>query len=42
MFQYTPCHRASKYPEIDRRLTSDEKKRAIEIVEEAGLEDVLI
>ncbi len=42
MFQYTPYYRASKYPEIDRRLTSDEKRRAIEIVEEAGLEDVLI
>jgi putative pyruvate formate lyase activating enzyme len=42
MFQYTPYYRASKYPEIDRRLTSEEKRRAIEIVEEAGLEDVLI
>lgn len=42
MFQYTPYPRASKYPEIDRRLTSEEKRRAIEIVEEAGLEDVLI
>lgn len=42
MFQYTPYYRASEYPEIDRRLTSDEKRRAIGIVKEAGLEDVLI
>ncbi|MEL4304474.1 radical SAM protein [Methanococcoides sp. LMO-2] len=42
MFQYSPYFRASEYPEIDRRLTSNEKRRAIEIVEEAGLEDVLI
>ncbi|AKB85242.1 radical SAM protein [Methanococcoides methylutens] len=42
MFQYSPYFRASEYPEIDRRLTSSEKRRAIEIVEKAGLEDVLI
>ncbi|WP_445475663.1 radical SAM protein [Methanococcoides methylutens] len=42
MFQYMPYYRASKYPEIDRLLTSDEKRRAIRIVEEAGLEDVLL
>ena len=29
MFQYMPYYRASKYPEMDRRLTSDEKRRAM-------------
>ncbi|WP_048815633.1 radical SAM protein [Methanosalsum zhilinae] len=42
MFQYTPHHRAHEAPEINRILTPDEKKRAIEIVSQQGIEDLLI
>ncbi|WP_440951846.1 radical SAM protein [Methanococcoides sp. FTZ1] len=42
MFQYSPYYRASEYPEIDRRITSGERRQAIDIVEEAGIEDLLI
>lgn len=42
MFQYRPCYRAMEYPEIARQLTPEEQKRAIEIVREAGIEDLLI
>ncbi|MDD3043298.1 MAG: radical SAM protein, partial [Methanosarcinaceae archaeon] len=42
MFQYRPCYRALEYPEIGRGLTSEEQMRAIEIVREAGLEDLLV
>lgn len=42
MFQYRPCYRAMEYPELGRLLTSEEKARAIEIVKEAGIEDLLV
>ncbi|WP_235856140.1 radical SAM protein [Methanolobus halotolerans] len=42
MFQYTPHHMVCRYPEIDRFLTQKEKRRALQIVKEEGLEDILI
>ncbi|WP_292387899.1 radical SAM protein [Methanosarcina sp. UBA5] len=42
MFQYRPCYRAMEYPEIGRRLTSEEEAKAIDIVKNAGIEDLLI
>lgn len=42
MFQYRPCYLAMKYPELARRLTLEEEARAIDIVREAGIEDLLI
>ncbi len=42
MFQYRPCYRAMEYPELGRRLTPEEEVRAIDIVKEAGIEDLLI
>jgi putative pyruvate formate lyase activating enzyme len=37
MFQYRPEWRASTLPELDRRLTEKERKKAIEIAQESGL-----
>ncbi|WP_318531509.1 radical SAM protein [Methanohalophilus profundi] len=42
MFQYTPHYRAREYPEISRRLLPEEKEKAIAIVKESGIEDLLI
>jgi len=41
MFQYTPYYKAEQHPEINRRLSYIEKKRALEIVEEAGLRNLV-
>ena len=38
MFQYTPFGEAAKYPEINRRLTTMEYRRVLEVVDELGLE----
>jgi len=37
MDQYRPLYRAGEYPEIDRRITSQEYREAIEIAKDAGL-----
>lgn len=42
MFQYRPNYRAYEYPEINRALTPEEIQKALNIVEESGLEDLLI
>jgi len=42
MFQYRPDYRAYEYPEISRGLTPDEIRRALQIVKESGLEDILV
>ncbi len=42
MFQYRPNYRAYEYPEINRSLTQEECQRALDIVKESGLEDVLV
>ncbi|MHB8101252.1 MAG: radical SAM protein [Methanosarcina sp.] len=42
MFQYRPCYRAMEYPELGRQLTPEEEAEAIDIVREAGIEDLLI
>ena len=42
MFQYAPNYRAREFPEIIRPLTQDECQKAIDIVKESGLEDVLL
>lgn len=42
MFQYRPCYRAMEYRELARQLTPEEKARTIDIVREAGIEDLLI
>ncbi|VVB87522.1 Radical SAM superfamily protein [uncultured archaeon] len=42
MFQYRPNYRAYDYPEIDRGLMQDEIRKALDIVRESGLEDVLV
>lgn len=42
MFQYRPTYRAYEHPEINRSLMPVEVQKALDIVREAGLEDVLI
>lgn len=42
MFQYRPAYRAYEHPEINRSLMPTEIRNALDIVREAGLEDVLI
>ena len=37
MFQYRPEWRAKEVPELGRRLTEDERKRAVRLVKEIGL-----
>ncbi len=39
MSQYTPMGRAANYPEIDRRITSSEYRRAREYMEKKGVTD---
>lgn len=42
MFQYRPNYKAYEYPEINRGLTPEEIQKALDIVKESGLEDVLV
>ena len=37
MDQYHPCYRADQYPEIDRRITPQEYKYALQTALDAGL-----
>ena len=41
MFQYRPEWRAAEVPELGRRLTGEERKRAIELAREAGLQNYI-
>jgi putative pyruvate formate lyase activating enzyme len=41
MFQYRPEWRAHEIPELRRRLTEDERKRAVELAEKAGLRNFI-
>jgi putative pyruvate formate lyase activating enzyme len=41
MFQYRPEWKSNKVPELRRRLTINERKRAIELAKKAGLTNVL-
>jgi putative pyruvate formate lyase activating enzyme len=41
MFQYRPEWRAGEVPELKRRLTGEERKRAIELAREAALENYI-
>lgn len=40
MNQYRPCYLADKYPEINRRITSEEYERALEIARDVGLRNL--
>jgi putative pyruvate formate lyase activating enzyme len=40
MDQYTPRYLADKYPEINRRITSDEYEEALETAREVGLQNL--
>ncbi len=40
MAQYHPAHRASDFPEINRRITSEEWQQALEWARKAGLENL--
>ncbi len=42
MFQYSPHYRAHEFPEIDRVLTAEECRYAVEILKKSGLEDIMI
>ena len=42
MFQYTPHYRAAEFPQINRYLTLKEHEHATQIVQDSGLEDVLV
>lgn len=42
MFQYRPEYLACRYPEINRCLSCQEMEKAIAMVKEAGLKDVLL
>jgi putative pyruvate formate lyase activating enzyme len=42
MFQYRPEWRAYEIPELRRRLTNEEKARAIQLAKEAGLKNFII
>lgn len=38
MDQYRPCYRAYEYPELNRRITSEEYAEAVRLAQEAGLQ----
>jgi putative pyruvate formate lyase activating enzyme len=42
MSQYTPMHRANEFPAINRRITRDEYRAAVEAAREAGLTNLEI
>ena len=42
MFQYRPEYRAYEFPGINRGLTPQERQKALDIVREVGLEDVMV
>jgi putative pyruvate formate lyase activating enzyme len=42
MFQYHPEWRAHEIPELQRRLTENEKRRAIQLAEKAGLTNFIV
>jgi putative pyruvate formate lyase activating enzyme len=42
MSQYYPCHRATDYPPLDRRLRSEEYEAVVHHALNLGLEEVLI
>jgi putative pyruvate formate lyase activating enzyme len=39
MSQYYPAHRASKYPELNRKITPEEYQEAVDLVEKLGIEN---
>lgn len=41
MFQYCPEWRAHEIPELRRRLTKDERQKAVQLAEEAGLKNFI-
>ncbi|MDI6639306.1 MAG: radical SAM protein, partial [Methanocellales archaeon] len=41
MFQYAPHYKASQHPELNRRLGYEERRRALEIVRDAGLRNLV-
>jgi putative pyruvate formate lyase activating enzyme len=41
MAQYNPCFKAKEDPNIDRKLTADEYRRAVRWAKEAGLHNIL-
>lgn len=42
MFQYCPNYRAYEFPEINRSLTEEEIRKALDIVKKAGIENILV
>ncbi|MEM4246532.1 MAG: radical SAM protein [Candidatus Bathyarchaeia archaeon] len=38
MDQYRPCYKAHEYPELNRRITSEEYAEAVRLAQEAGLQ----
>lgn len=42
IFQYSPQYKADTHPDINRPLTQEEQDRAVKIVEDAGLANVLV
>jgi putative pyruvate formate lyase activating enzyme len=42
MFQYRPSYRAYEYPDMNRALSPEEIQKALDIVKESGLEDVMV
>ena len=42
MDQYRPCHHASSYPELSRRITSEEFRRVREIARSLGLQPTIL
>ncbi len=41
MFQYRPAYKAHEHPQIDRKLTTEEEDRALEIVLDSGLANLV-
>lgn len=41
MFQYNPCYKAYQYPEMNRILNHNEKIRALKLVQEVGLTNLV-
>ena len=37
MAQYYPCYKAQEHPPLDRRLTSEEYRKAVQAAKDAGL-----
>jgi len=42
MFQYSPRYKACEFPDINRELTGEECRKAVDTLKRSGIEDIMI